>query len=137
VDEIARELRPDFLQSDAEDLVALRLPAQLQALPVLRGAGGLGASLEHGALPARLLFEGARSGSGVPADWALAAQLAARTELILAGGLDARNVAGAIRRVRPFGVDVSSGVELSPGRKSGAMIAQFVAAARAAAEVTA
>lgn len=137
VDEIARELRPDYLQSDLEDLAALQLPAGLQALPVLRDAGAKAGSTGPVPLPARLLFEGARSGSGTTADWERATQLARRTELILAGGLTAQNVAAAIRRVRPFGVDVSSGVEHSPGRKSGVMIAEFVAAARAAAEVAA
>ncbi len=133
VDEIVRELRPDFLQSDAEDLAALRLPHELQRLPVLRDAD-VG---PHTPLPARVLFEGRRSGSGHTADWALAGQLAGRTQLILAGGLNAQNVAAAIQRVRPFGVDVSSGVESAPGHKSAVMIAEFVAAARAAAEVAA
>lgn len=138
VDEIVRELQPDYLQSDAADLDSLRLPAQLQTLPVLRDSDAL-RDAEQGRqppLPPRLLFEGARSGSGRSADWSLAERLARRTQLILAGGLNAQNVAAAIRRVRPFGVDVSSGVELAPARKSAAMIAEFVAAARAAAEVT-
>jgi phosphoribosylanthranilate isomerase len=137
VDEIVRELRPDYLQSDAADLAALQLPAELQTLPVLRDVGAAPESAAHAALPSRLLFEGARSGRGAMADWGLAAQLARRTELILAGGLSAQNVAEAIGRVRPFGVDVSSGVERSPGQKSATMIAEFVAAARAAAEVAA
>ena len=51
---------------------------------------------------------------------------------MLAGGLHAGNVAEAIRVVRPFGVDASSGVELRPGVKSAAKIAEFVRAARAA-----
>lgn len=137
VDEIVRELRPDYLQSDAADLTALRLPGQLQVLPVLRDAQVSLEPAAHATLPARLLFEGPRSGRGATADWGLAARLARRTELILAGGLTAQNVGEAIRCVQPFGVDVSSGVERSPGQKSAAMIAQFVAAARSAAEVVA
>ncbi|HTT05861.1 MAG TPA: phosphoribosylanthranilate isomerase [Steroidobacteraceae bacterium] len=137
VDEIVRELAPDYLQSDVVDLATLRLPEQLQTLPVWRDADASRETAAHPAPPARLLFEGARSGRGATADWGLAAQLARRSELVLAGGLTAQNVAEAIRRVRPFGVDVSSGVERSPGRKSAAMIHEFVAAARAAAEVAA
>jgi phosphoribosylanthranilate isomerase len=77
-----------------------------------------------------LLFEGLTSGSGMPADWVTASQLARRSELILAGGLNATNVATAIAAVNPFGVDVSSGVEERPGIKSQAEIARFVSAAR-------
>jgi phosphoribosylanthranilate isomerase len=86
------------------------------------------------ALPRRLLFEGAISGSGEAADWDTASRLARSSELILAGGLNANNVAAAIRAVRPYGVDVSSGVESAPGRKSAQKIAEFVAAANAASE---
>jgi len=57
--------------------------------------------------------------------------LASRTQLILAGGLDAGNVADAIRRVRPWGVDVSSGVEKRRGEKDPRMIHEFVACVRA------
>jgi phosphoribosylanthranilate isomerase len=85
--------------------------------------------------PARLLFEGARSGSGRTADWEEARSLAARTQLILAGGLAAANVADAIRHVRPWGVDVSSGVEKRRGEKDPRLIHEFVARVRATQEV--
>ena len=81
---------------------------------------------------ARLLFEGERSGSGETADWSQAALLARQTRLVLAGGLNAGNVGAAIRAVRPFGVDTSSGVESQPGVKSEEKIMEFVRAARAA-----
>jgi phosphoribosylanthranilate isomerase len=84
-------------------------------------------------LPARLLFEGPVSGTGITADWTQAANLSTRTQLILAGGLNAANVAAAIREVRPFGIDVSSGVERGPGIKDPARIHEFVQAARNAA----
>jgi phosphoribosylanthranilate isomerase len=127
IDEIVRVFPPDALQADLADLERLRLPDALVRLPVVRADIAAG-----GALPPRMLFEGARSGSGETADWVTAAALGRRSELVLAGGLTAHNVAAALRAVRPYGVDVSSGVESAPGRKSAQKIAEFVAAARAA-----
>jgi len=127
VDEIVRVLAPDLLQSDAEDLARLRLPASLETLPVVRDTGVLPLPL-----PGRMLFEGPTSGGGAVSDWSVAAGLARRTQLVLAGGLNARNVAAAIAQVQPFGVDVSSGVEERPGVKSPAAIMSFVEAVRGA-----
>ena len=78
----------------------------------------------------RFVFDAPESGQGRRADWRAAAMLARRSELILGGGLDAGNVAAAIATVRPFGVDVSSGVECAPGVKDPMRIQAFVAAAR-------
>jgi phosphoribosylanthranilate isomerase len=127
VDEIVRDLRPDLLQTDLEDFTQLHLPQRLARLPVVRAG-----SAPLSEYPARLLFEGARSGTGETSDWQRAAELAGHTRLILAGGLHAGNVAEAIRAVRPFGVDASSGVELRPGVKCATKILEFVRAARAA-----
>ncbi len=72
-----------------------------------------------------------RGGSGRQADWAMAAQVAARVPgLMLAGGLTPDNVAVAVRQVRPFAVDVASGVEHQPGRKEPSGVRAFVAAVR-------
>jgi len=84
-------------------------------------------------LPGLMLFEGPSSGIGELADWGRASELARQTQVILAGGLSPQNVAEAIQAVRPFGVDVSSGVEDEPGVKDPAKIHEFVRAARAAA----
>ncbi len=127
LDAMLRVFAPDVLQTDLADFGRLRVPAGLERLPVLRTAAMSGSGLAP-----RLLFEGARSGSGTIGDWQQAAWLARRCELVLAGGLDARNVGAAIAAVRPFGVDVSSGVEAAPGIKSPEQIAEFVCAARAA-----
>jgi phosphoribosylanthranilate isomerase len=75
---------------------------------------------------------GAYGGTGTVADWDAAAELAGRRAVMLSGGLTPRNVATAVRQVRPRGVDVSSGVEASPGRKDRAAVAAFIRAARAA-----
>ncbi len=128
VDEICRTLKPDLFQTDAEDLRELKVPAHIKILPVVR----FGRKTPH-PLPARMLFEGPSSGIGEMADWGRAAELAAQTELILAGGLSPSNVADAIAAVRPYGVDVSSGVEASAGVKDPAKIIDFVNRAREAA----
>jgi phosphoribosylanthranilate isomerase len=129
VDAVLDAVRPDWIQTDAADLDGLSLPAGQRALPVLRG---LPQALPAAARGQRVLFESGRSGSGDLADWEAASRLAGGFELVLAGGLDASNVGAAIARVRPFGVDVSSGVESSRGVKDAALIRDFVTAARAA-----
>jgi len=68
-------------------------------------------------------------------DWSLAVGVPAGIRVVLAGGLTPANVAAAIAAVRPWGVDVSSGVESSPGTKDAGKLRAFVAAARAAAPV--
>ncbi len=73
-----------------------------------------------------------RGGTGQLVDWDGAAALARRRRVVLAGGLTPANVAEAIRRVQPYGVDVSSGVEEAPGVKSPEKVAQFLSAARRA-----
>jgi phosphoribosylanthranilate isomerase len=119
---------PDVLQADAGDFEQLEVPAGIERWPVLRQGAALPAML-----PEVFLYEGATSGRGERVDWSEAARLARRGRMVLAGGLDRDNVAEAIRRVAPFGVDVSSAVESAPGVKDPARIRAFVEAARTAA----
>jgi phosphoribosylanthranilate isomerase len=79
--------------------------------------------------PAFLLdasVKGVYGGSGVTADWNGAAGLAKKYPLLLAGGLTPENVAEAVRRVKPWGVDVASGVESVAGRKDARKMVEFV-----------
>jgi phosphoribosylanthranilate isomerase len=127
VDAVLEAIAPDWIQADAVDLDTLRLPSGQRFLPVLRDG-----AVTHAPQPARCLFESARSGAGEQADWSAAALLAGTTQLVLAGGLHPANVAQAVHEVRPFGVDVSSGVERERGVKDPQLIRAFVRAARAA-----
>jgi phosphoribosylanthranilate isomerase len=76
------------------------------------------------------LLDTGRGGSGQTWDWALAAQRRSPVPVVLAGGLTPDNVGEAIAAVRPWAVDVASGVESAPGIKDPAKVEAFVAAAR-------
>lgn len=128
--EVATTLRPDWLQTDEEDFADLALPPGVSALPVYRDLPGLDVAAL--ARQKRVLFEAGMSGAGCAPDWQRARELAQRTQLVLAGGLDPDNVGTAIALVRPWGVDVSSGVEAQRGVKDSGKIAAFVAAVRRA-----
>jgi phosphoribosylanthranilate isomerase len=67
-----------------------------------------------------------------PIPWDVAADAARRHPVLLSAGLTPDNVGEAVRRVRPYGVDVNSGVEASPGRKDESRVRRFVTEARAA-----
>ena len=73
-------------------------------------------------------WHGVHGGTGQSFDWDLVARRRSKVPMILAGGLTAENVAGAIHRVNPFAVDVVSGVEAEPGRKDHAKVEAFLEA---------
>jgi phosphoribosylanthranilate isomerase len=76
--------------------------------------------------------EGLAGGTGTPISWDLAVQAKGHAPIILSGGLRPETVGLAVRRVRPYGVDVSSGVEMRPGRKDHQKVREFIAAVRQA-----
>ncbi len=123
---VLQQFEPDGLQTDAADFDELDVPMSVERWPVFR---------EGGARPTgqgTFVYEGPKSGLGETVDWSTAADVAAEGDMILAGGLGIDNVATAINTVRPFGVDVSSGVEASPGNKEPVLIERFINAVRAA-----
>lgn len=124
--QVMRLFRPHAVQTDLDDFDYLDVPADVERWPVLRE----GAARAGGELPDFFVYEGHTSGSGETVDWSVAAALAKRGRMILAGGLDAANVTRAIAAVAPYGIDVSSGVESAPGRKDPAKIKTFIDAAR-------
>lgn len=132
--QVAEEFAPDWLQTDAGDFSRLDVPEGISRLPVFRDM----TDLDIAALgrEEQLLFEAAESGQGIQADWQRAANLVAGLgtdrHLVLAGGLTPENVGAAIATVRPYGVDVSSGVESRRGVKDPDRIAAFMAAVREA-----
>jgi phosphoribosylanthranilate isomerase len=130
---VADEFEPDWLQTDSEDFLRLDVPERFGRLPVYRDTPVLDDTVV--ALDGPVLFEAASSGEGARANWQRAAALAPGRQLILAGGLTPDNVGEAIAAVRPWGVDVSSGVESKRGVKDVGRIAAFMQAVREAEQV--
>jgi phosphoribosylanthranilate isomerase len=108
--------------------VRSRLPMVIKAFPA--GDRTIDRFAEFGA--DYMLVDGESPGSGQVFDWKLAEGVADPTRLIVSGGLRPENVAQAISHLRPYGVDVDSGVESSPGRKDPLKLRNFIANARAA-----
>jgi phosphoribosylanthranilate isomerase len=132
---VEEEMRPDLFQANLGSLQGL---APDRILPVVVDNDNVEYSLQF-ALDATtremaLVDSAAKGGTGRAADWARLAGLARRDRMILAGGLSPANVGEAVSRVRPLGVDVSSGIESRPGVKDPELMLAFVRAARAGAE---
>jgi phosphoribosylanthranilate isomerase len=106
--------------------LASRVPMVIQALPA--GDARVRTAAEFGAHV--ILLDAPHPGSGQVFDWALAGELPTGQRLMVAGGLTPDNVAAAIARTRPWGVDAVSGVESEPGRKDPIKVREFIAAAR-------
>lgn len=114
---------------DEVEWIAERIPNVIKAV----AAGSTHAERADEFVAPVLLVDGVTPGSGEVFDWSLASSLPSDKKILLAGGLNPENVAGAIASVRPWGVDVASGVEKDPGVKDPLKLRQFILNARAAA----
>lgn len=133
VQEIVRVLRPDMLQfhgSETDDECAVHGVRYMKAIAMGEGAAALGRLRDY-PRAAGLLLDGhglgEQGGSGQRFDWTLMPKDLTQP-LILAGGLTAENVGEAIRIARPWAVDVSSGIESSPGIKDRDKMERFISA---------
>lgn len=108
--------------------LSARLPMVIQAFAA--GDARVGRARDYRAHA--VLLDAPHPGSGQVFDWSLAAEVPAGQRLIIVGGLTPTNVAAAVARARPWGVDVVSGVEREPGRKDPIKLREFIEAARVA-----
>jgi len=109
-------------------LIRESVPAVIKAFP--GGSPALSVADRYGA--DIVMVDSDTPGSGQVFDWSLAEGAPGGIRLLMAGGLTPENVAMAIAKVRPWGVDVATGVEMSPGRKDPARLRAFINAARGA-----
>jgi phosphoribosylanthranilate isomerase len=146
IDEVIRlcsEAEPDYIQlhggESPELLMELRkvLPCRIIKTIHVSGAGAVDEARKFSSLCDLLLLDtpsASMGGSGVKHDWRVSRDVVSAIEVpvILAGGLNPENVGEAVRRVRPYGVDVSSGVESKPGKKDYDRVKNFIEAAKRA-----
>lgn len=125
------EIGFDWIQAETENLQGIN---EISPFPVVHDGDSLGSDAVEAfeiSASGRILVESSgHGGKGMQAEWGRVAGLARIDDVVLAGGLNARNVLEAIGLVGPGGVDVSSGVESAPGVKDHALMKEFVDMAR-------
>ena len=118
---------PDFCESLKRPVLrALRLRGRSSFLALAEFKGRMGVR----GFVVDAFSDTVYGGTGHTTDWSLAGEVAKAVPILLAGGLTPENVQEAIRQVQPYGVDVSSGVEQSPGRKDSAKMRAFIQSVR-------
>ena len=118
---------PDFCESLKRPVLrALRLRGRSSFLALAEFKGRMGVR----GFVVDAFSDTVYGGTGHTTDWSFAGEVAKAVPILLAGGLTPENVQEAIRQVQPYGVDVSSGVEQSPGRKDSAKMRAFIQSVR-------
>ena len=133
VKDILQTCHLDLAQLHGDETPEIFSQLAPHAFRAFRGIPVSNAGYERNEAPFMLIdaaVKGVYGGSGVTTDWTAAAELAKKYPLLLAGGLTSENVADAVRQVRPWGVDVASGVESAPGEKDAGKMSAFVKAVR-------
>jgi phosphoribosylanthranilate isomerase len=134
VDEVRNILETcslDLAQLHGDETPEMFNQLAIHVFKAFRGIPSNVTGYERNEAPAMLIdaaVKGVYGGSGITADWSAAAELAKRYPLLLAGGLTPENVADAVRQVKPWGVDVASGVESGAGEKDPSKMKAFVQA---------
>ncbi|QDL99899.1 phosphoribosylanthranilate isomerase [Rhodopseudomonas palustris] len=145
LDAIVEQLRPNWLQfHGSESPERVRSIKRIYGLPVMKaiavaGPDDLAVLPDYAAVADRILFDARPpkdatrpGGLGTAFDWKLLDGVDLKLPFLVSGGINAGNVAEALRVTRAHGIDVSSGVETSPGEKDPDLIRDFIRAARAA-----
>jgi phosphoribosylanthranilate isomerase len=137
VNRLAREVPLDLVQLHGAETPEFTRLVEVPVIKAVRVRGAI--DVEHlraykaSAILLDTYVEGAHGGTGRTFDWDLARPVVrAGLPVLLSGGLTPENVAEAVRRVQPWGVDVSSGVESRPGRKDHDKVRAFIANAKGA-----
>lgn len=144
VEKMARELKPDYLQIhltfpagklfdlkerlDTELIIVTQIPREIEnRKKIIDRAIGVAEVADYVLLDTKGPSGG---GTGLTHDWSLSGEIreAVKKPIFLAGGLNASNVGQAIKIVRPYGVDVATGVESSPGKKDARLMREFIGA---------
>ena len=123
LDSILDSFKPTYIQTDANDFLSLDLPSNIKKIRVYREQEDFDlSSIDDESLA---LLEGPISGSGQMVNKEFLKKACKRKRLLIAGGLSPENIHSILKEVKPYGVDVSSGVESSRGNKSKEKIIQF------------